>query len=48
MGLAARELAANLHTIDHLSLGPDMLAPLLGRLAQAGAARLEATHVAAP
>lgn len=41
MGLAARELASNLHTIEHLSLGPDMLGPMLQRLAQAGTARLE-------
>ena len=47
MGLAARELAANLHSIEHLSLGPDMLGPLLGRLAHAGAARLESANEAA-
>src|SRR5262249_18484625 len=33
MGLAARELAGNLHTIEHLSLSPDLLGPVLSRLA---------------
>ena len=41
-GLAARELAGTLHTIQNLSLGPDMLTPLLTRIAQAGAEKLEA------
>ena len=42
LGLAARELASNLHSIEHLSLSPDVVGPLLARLAHAGAARLEA------
>jgi regulator of protease activity HflC (stomatin/prohibitin superfamily) len=41
MGLAACELAGNLQRIEHLSLAPDLLGPLLTRLAHAGAARLE-------
>ncbi|TNE86919.1 MAG: band 7 protein [Deltaproteobacteria bacterium] len=41
LGLAARELAQNLERIDHLSLGPDMLGPLLTRLVEAGTHRLE-------
>jgi regulator of protease activity HflC (stomatin/prohibitin superfamily) len=41
-GLAARELASNLHTIEHLSLGQEAIGPMLGRLARAGAASLEA------
>ncbi len=44
MGLAARELAGNLHSIEHLSLGPDMLGPILSRLAHAGAAHLESVN----
>jgi regulator of protease activity HflC (stomatin/prohibitin superfamily) len=41
-GLAARDLAANLPTIEHLTLSPDLLSSMLARLAHAGAARLEA------
>jgi hypothetical protein len=41
MGLAARELAGNLKRIEHLSIGNDLLGPMLSRLAQAGTARLE-------
>ncbi len=40
-GLAARELAANLPNIQHLSLSPDSFAPMLSRLMSAGADRLE-------
>ena len=47
MGLAARELAGNLPSIEHLSLGADMLGPLLGRLAHAGAVHLEGAGEAA-
>lgn len=42
LSLAARELAGNLPDIDTLNLSPDLLGPLFGRLAQAGARRLEA------
>jgi regulator of protease activity HflC (stomatin/prohibitin superfamily) len=41
VGLAARELAGKLHTIEHLSVGPELFGPLLSRLMQAGAERLE-------
>jgi len=41
MGLAARELAGNLPTIEHLQISPDMIGPMLNRLASAGARRLE-------
>ncbi len=41
MGLAARELAANLHKIEHLSLSPDMLGPSLHKLMNLGADRLK-------
>lgn len=40
-GLAARELAKNLTTIEHLNLSPDMLGPLLQRLGTAGANVME-------
>lgn len=42
MGLAARELAGKLKSIDHLNLSPDALGPLLTRLMEAGTQRLEA------
>ncbi|MFO0760379.1 MAG: SPFH domain-containing protein [Byssovorax sp.] len=42
MGLAARDLANNLKRIEHLSIGSDLLGPVLHRLAEAGTARLEA------
>lgn len=42
MGLAARELAGKLQTIEHLTLSPDMLGSLLQRVLGAGAKRLEA------
>ncbi len=41
-GLAARELAGKLHTIEHLNLTPDLLGPALADLLQAGTRRLEA------
>ncbi len=41
-GLAARELAAKLRTIEHLNLTPDLLGPALADLLQAGTRRLEA------
>lgn len=41
LGLAARELAANLHTIEHLSLAPDSFGPLLQRVLGAQAKHLE-------
>ena len=41
MGLAARELAGKLHTIEHLSLSPDGLSALLERVLGAQAKRLE-------
>jgi regulator of protease activity HflC (stomatin/prohibitin superfamily) len=41
MGLAARELAGKLHTIEHLNLSPDMLGPSLLNLLSAGTKRLE-------
>jgi regulator of protease activity HflC (stomatin/prohibitin superfamily) len=41
MGLAARDLAGNLPQIQHLSLGPDVLGPMLERLLQAGTVKLE-------
>lgn len=41
MGLAARELAAKLQKIEHLSIAPEMLGPLLTNLVQAGTRRLE-------
>ena len=42
LGLAAQSLAGKLQRIDHLNLTPDMLAPLLAQLAEAGTRRLEA------
>jgi regulator of protease activity HflC (stomatin/prohibitin superfamily) len=41
IGLAARELAGKLQTIEHLTLAPDALAPLLSQLISAGTRRLE-------
>ncbi len=40
-GLAARELAGKLHTIEHLNISPDLLGPTLLKLIQAGTSRLE-------
>lgn len=42
MGLAAREFAGNIQTIEHLNLTPDMLGTLLQDILAAGARRLEA------
>lgn len=42
MGLAARELAGKLHSIEHLNLSPDLLGSLLERVLGAGARKLEA------
>lgn len=39
-GLAAQELAGKLQRIDHLNITPDLLAPLLGNLIEAGTKRL--------
>ncbi len=41
MGLAAKELAGKLRTIEHLNISPDMLTPLLATLAEAGTRRLD-------
>ncbi len=41
MGLAARELAGKLQTIEHLTLSPDALGSLLQRVLGAGARKLE-------
>jgi membrane protein involved in colicin uptake len=38
LAIAARELAANLPPLTHLSLTPDLLAPLLEKLGDTGAA----------
>lgn len=40
-GLAARELAGKLHTIEHLNISPELLGPSLLRLVQAGTDKLE-------
>jgi len=42
VGLAARELAANLGNIDHLNINPDGLAAMMQNLMGAGTKRLEA------
>lgn len=42
MGLAAREFAGKIETIEHLNLTPDLLGNLLADLARAGTRRLEA------
>ena len=41
LGLAARDLAGNLPQIQNLSLGPEVLGPMLARLLQVGTERLE-------
>lgn len=41
MGLAAKELAGNLHTIEHLSLSPELLGPMLQHLMGATTRKLE-------
>ena len=42
MGLAAREFAGKIETIEHLNLTPDLLGTLLSDLARAGTRRLDA------
>ena len=42
MGLAAREFAGKIETIEHLNLTPDLLGSLLSDLARAGTRRLDA------
>jgi regulator of protease activity HflC (stomatin/prohibitin superfamily) len=42
MGLAAREFAGKIETIEHLNLTPDLLGPMLSDLLAAGTRRLEA------
>lgn len=44
MGLAARELAGTLQSIEHLTISPDMLGSMLQRVLGAGAQRLEAEN----
>lgn len=41
LGLAARQLAGSLHSIEHLNISPELLGPALARLAHAGTAALE-------
>jgi regulator of protease activity HflC (stomatin/prohibitin superfamily) len=41
MGLAARELASKLRSIDHLNLSPEAIGPMLQALMSAGTRRLE-------
>jgi hypothetical protein len=41
LGLAARELAGKLESIDHLSLAPEGISPLLMSLLTAGRKKLE-------
>ena len=40
-GLGFKELAGNLHTIEHLNLTPDLIGPMLANLLEAGTKRLE-------
>jgi regulator of protease activity HflC (stomatin/prohibitin superfamily) len=47
LGLAAREFAGKVETIEHLSLTPDIIGSLLGDLLSAGTRRLEASTGAA-
>ena len=42
MGLAAREFAGKIETIEHLNLTPDLLGSVLTDLVAAGTHRLEA------
>jgi regulator of protease activity HflC (stomatin/prohibitin superfamily) len=42
LGLAAREFAGKIDSIEHLNLTPDLLSPMLATLAGAATARLEA------
>ncbi len=48
MGLAAREFAGKIETIEHLNLTPDLLGSLLTDVLGAGARRLEAGESAVP
>lgn len=41
MGMAAREFAGKLQTIEHLNLSPDLLSPMLANLMKAGTDRLQ-------
>ncbi len=41
MGLAARELAGKLETIEHLNVSPELLGPMLTQLIRAGTEKLE-------
>jgi regulator of protease activity HflC (stomatin/prohibitin superfamily) len=41
MGMAARELAGNLRSIDHLNIGDGTLGPMIQQLIEAGTKRLE-------
>jgi hypothetical protein len=41
LGLAARELAGKLQTIEHLNLSPDLIGSLLERVLGAQARKLE-------
>ncbi len=41
LGLAAQQLAANLHAIEHLNLSPDALGSMLTTLLSAGTRKLE-------
>ena len=41
-GMAAKELASKLTTIDHINVGGDGLGPMLRDLMEAGTRRLEA------
>ena len=40
-GMGAQQLAGKLEKIDHLSLSPELLTPLLTRLIDSGTKRLE-------
>ena len=44
MGLAARELAGTLQSIEHLTISPDMIGSMLQRVLGAGAQHLEAQN----
>jgi hypothetical protein len=42
LALGLKELAGKLQRIDHLNLSPDLFGPLMTRVLEAGAERLEA------
>jgi regulator of protease activity HflC (stomatin/prohibitin superfamily) len=44
IGMAAKELAGKLETIEHLNISPEMLGPILQRLMSAGTKHLEAEN----